>query len=240
MHTDTLFNKYYYDRNNFVGGTAAFHDLCRQVIPINSRILELGCGPSNPTSEYLATLGQLDGADISSEVLRNHFLRNAYVYDGFTIPVASATFSACVSDFVLEHVKDPDQHFIEVGRVLKPGGVYCFRTPNLLHYVSLAARLLPFSLHKAIANKIRGLPEDHHEPYKTYYRVNTSKTIRRFSRAAGLHVSQLLFIEPEPSYGKAYPLLFYPMCAYERLVNSVPLLARLRVNILAVLKKSPI
>jgi hypothetical protein len=44
-------------------------------------------------------------------------------------------------------------------------------------------------------------------------------------------------IEAEPSYGAAHPLLFYPMMAYERVVNSSDLFSVFRVNILGTLRK---
>jgi SAM-dependent methyltransferase len=237
MNTEPLFNKYYFDRVDFVGGTTAFHNLCQNAIQTNSRILEIGCGPSNEMSERLSSLGDLEGADISPEALDNRFLKHVHLYDGVTLPVPTASFIACVSNYVLEHIQDPTQHFLEVSRVLKPGGVYCFRTPNLLHYVSFAAKVLPHNMHRLIANRVRSLPGDHHEPYRTYYRANLSSTIRHLARTAGLDVVQLHLIEKEPSYGKAHSLLFYPMLAYERLVNSTDLFAHFRVNIIAVLQK---
>jgi hypothetical protein len=44
-------------------------------------------------------------------------------------------------------------------------------------------------------------------------------------------------IEKEPSYARVSAALFYPMMAYERLVNSYPRLGTFRVNILGVLQK---
>lgn len=52
-----------------------------------------------------------------------------------------------------------------------------------------------------------------------------------------LDVAVLRTIEKAPSYGMASRLLFYPMMAYERLVNSSELFAGWRANILAVLRK---
>jgi hypothetical protein len=44
-------------------------------------------------------------------------------------------------------------------------------------------------------------------------------------------------IEKEPSYGMVSPLMFYPLLAYERLVNATEAFAGARANILAVLRK---
>lgn len=237
MNTEALFKKYYYDQPRFIGGTTVFHNFCQKHIPVHSRILEIGCGPTNETSRLLSSIGYLEGADVSVEALGNRYLRHAHIYDGVTLPIPSETFDACASDFVLEHIQNPRQHFLEVCRILKPGGIYCLRTPNLLHYVSLPASVLPHSFHRLIANRVRSLPPDHHEPYTTYYRANRPSRLMHLSAIAGMTVKQLLMLEAEPSYGRAHALLFYPMLAYERLVNSADIFAMFRVCMIAELQK---
>jgi hypothetical protein len=44
-------------------------------------------------------------------------------------------------------------------------------------------------------------------------------------------------IEPEPSYGKAHALLFYPMMAYERIVNLSGAFSGFRITMLAAVRK---
>ena len=58
-------------------------------------------------------------------------------------PFADATFGVCVSNYVVEHVENTREHLSEISRVLAPGGAYIFRTPNLYHYVGLAAHFTP-------------------------------------------------------------------------------------------------
>jgi SAM-dependent methyltransferase len=237
MGTEPLFAKYYYSRTGFVDGTTEFHRLCARFIPAGERVLEIGPGSSNKTSAFLASRGSVVGVDISSEVLGNECLAEARVYDGQRIPFESGSFAACVSDFVLEHVVNAGEHFREIGRVLQPGGVYCFRTPNLWHYVTLGSKILPHRLHLLLANRLRGLGNGAHAPYPTEYEANTRPRIRRLAAASGLEDVALETIEKEPSYARASAALFYPMMAYERLVNSSPRLGGFRVNILGVLQK---
>jgi SAM-dependent methyltransferase len=237
MKTEVLFAKYYYSRPEFVDGTTEFHRLCTRLLPVGERVLEIGAGPTNATSAFLASQGPVVGVDISHEVLGNVCLTEARVYDGLQIPFEDASFAACVSDYVLEHVVNPREHFREVGRILRPGGVYCFRTPNLWHYVTLGSKILPHRLHTHIANGLRGLGNDAHEPYPTVYAANTKSRIRRLAVASGLQAVLLETIEKEPSYGRTNTALFLLMMAYERLVNSSRLLGGLRVNILGVLQQ---
>jgi SAM-dependent methyltransferase len=50
--------------------------------------------------------------------------------DGVTLPFADRSFDTVVSFDVFEHIPDSDAHLREVRRVLRPGGVYFFQTPN--------------------------------------------------------------------------------------------------------------
>lgn len=239
MSTAVLFEKYYFSRSDFATGVSRFHHLLSREIPEGARVLEIGAGPSNPTSRFLAAHFRLEGVDVSEEVIGNQFLERAQVYDGVTLPFASGSFDACVSYYVMEHVSEPVAHFREAARILRDGGAYFFCTPNLWHYVTLGSFLLPYWAHRKMANRLRGLGEEAHQPYPTFYRANTPGTIRRAARAAGMTVAALDMIEFEPCYGRWHSALFYPMMAYERLVNSSPLFAPFRINIHAMLRKLP-
>jgi SAM-dependent methyltransferase len=228
----------YYDRaRGWIDGTTEFHTLCGGAIPPGANILEIGAGPTNPSSDFLATRGDLTGLDVDPDVAGNRALRRSSVFDGGRFPFDDASFDACVSNYVVEHVPDPSVHLAEIRRVLVPGGAYVFRTPNRYHYVGLVSWLTPHWFHGLVANRLRGLPADAHDPYPTVYAMNSRRDVRRLARASMLDVEVLRVVEKEPSYASASRLLFYPLLAYERVVNSSERLAGLRANILAVLRK---
>jgi SAM-dependent methyltransferase len=232
----TLFHKYYYSRPDFVDGTTQFHRLCRLNIQPGSNILEIGAGPANPTSTFLSSLGRLTGLDVSEEVASNKALAEWRVLSGSTFPWPRACFDACVSNYVLEHVATPAEHFREARRVLRVGGVYCFRTPNIWHYVTIGSRLLPHSAHLLLANRLRGLNPEAHEPYPTVYRCNSRSAVRATARVSGFELLDLSIIEKEPMYGRASKFLFYPMLAWERVVNSHRIFSSLGANLLVTLR----
>ena len=234
---DRLFDRFYAKERGYGGGTARFHDLLAAKIPPGASILEIGAGSANPTTEQLARIGRVTAVDISEEVLDNHFADSTSQFDGGRLPFAEGEFDSCVSNYVLEHVENPDVHFQEVARVLRPGGVYVVRTPNLLHYVASASRLLPHFAHVKLANRMRALPEGSHEPWPTVYRANRPARLRRLAADAGLTTETCITIECEPSYAKGSVLLFFPMMVYERFVNMTEALAPFRASINAVFRK---
>ena len=229
--------KYYPASSGWTDGTTEFHDLCSAVIPAGAEILEIGSGPPNPTSEFLATSGIVRGVDIDPDISLNDALLSAHVLTDDTYPFSDNTFDACVSNYVVEHVADPSAHLREILRVLKPNGVYVFRAPNFFHYVSMVSHLTPHWFHLLVANRLRNLPSESHDPYPTQYKMNTRASLEKKAHDAGFEVDEIRFIEKEPMYGLGSKLLFFPFMAYERVVNRFDSLRPLRANILAVLRK---
>ena len=213
-------------------GTRDFFQLLKNYC--GNRILEIGAGPTNDTSDYLKTLGELHGIDVDPEVLQNRALRTAAVFQQ-DFPFADESFDTCVSNYVCEHIDDPKQHLAEVWRVLKPAGPYIFRTPNRFHYTALVSSVTPHSFHLKTANKLRGI--EGHDPYPTRYRFNSRSRVEALAREAGFTVEYMRLIEKEPSYGMSSRLLFLAFTAYERVINSAELFAPLRSSLFVVLRK---
>ncbi len=234
---EQMMRAFYDPARGFVDGTTEFHRLCQGLLPRGARILEVGSGPSNATSRFLATLGELHGIDIDPDVKQNDALKSAEVLTGARYPYEDGFFDLAVSNYVVEHVDDPSAHLTEIGRVLKPGGAYAFRTPNRYHYVAAFSGLTPHWVHLAIANRLRGLGRDAHDPYPTHYRMNTKAAVERFAEQTGFFVEDLRFVEKEPSYGRFSPILFLTFAAYERAVNATEALSGLRSNLFVVLRK---
>lgn len=231
-------DRFYRGRKGWIDGTTEFHELCASRIRVGSTILEIGAGPTNSTSAFLARLGDNHGLDVDPVVRTNTALRSATVLAGTAYPFPDGSFDACVSDYVVEHLEQPELHLSEVRRVLKPSGVYVFRTPNRHHYVAVVSRHTPYWFHRLVANRVRRLPAEAHEPHPTYYRLNDPRAIRIESDKLGLGVEHLGMIEKEPSYGMGSRLLFLMGLAYERLVNSTDRLSWLRANVFCVLRRS--
>ncbi|QTA79208.1 SAM-dependent methyltransferase [Desulfonema limicola] len=220
--------KYYSPEKGWIDGTTQFHNLCRGFISETSKVLEFGAGPSNKTSQFLSGISaELVGLDVDLEVKENKFLSAAFTYDGSFFPFDAGTFDIVVSNYVMEHVAQPLLICKEISRVLKPGGVFIFRTPNFFHYVPILSYFFPMGL----ANWVRNLPDDAHDPYPTVYKFNSETKCREILNAAGFEIIELHLVEKEPSYGMKSRLLFFPMMAYERMVNATEKLRQFRVNI---------
>ncbi len=234
---DVWTHRFYRSRSGWTDGTTEFHALCREHITPKARILEVGAGPTNRTSEFLASLGELHGLDVSDEVRGNVHLTSSALIEGGRYPFPDSSFDLVVSNYVVEHVDDASLHLAEIHRVLVSGGRYIFRTPNLIHYVAIVSRFTAHGTHKLLANRLRNLPSHNHEPWPTVYAMNTPTAVRRYARLAGLEVESLEMVEKEPSYGMYARSLFLAFMAYERIVNASDWFAGLRANMFVVLRK---
>ena len=77
----------FYDRSRgFKDGTAEFHELCAAHLPPGGRYLEVGAGPTNATSTFLASLGETHGLDPDPDVRNNEALTSAATRSAQTVP----------------------------------------------------------------------------------------------------------------------------------------------------------
>ncbi len=122
----------------------------------------------------------------------------------------------------------------EVRRVLKPGGVFLFKTPNKTHYMPMIARLTPHRFHRFV-NRLRGRAEV--DTFPTLYRANTDRDVRALAEKSALGILRIERIEGRPEYMRfAWPI-YLVGAAYERLVNAFALLARFRILLIVQLEK---
>lgn len=234
---DALYQRYYSDPA--CNRTNEFFNWIRTRTNPESRLLNLGAGPATgyEVVNFKDEVAEVVGADIDPDVLTNTELDRAVVIADGKLPLPDNYFDVAFSDMVVEHVEKPDQFLAEAHRVLKPGGAYFFRTPNLYHYVALIARATPHWVHERLANRVRGLAAEAHDPYPTFYRLNTRRAVRTAARQAGFSDAEIRMVEGHPSYLVFHAVPFLAGVAYERLVNSTEALSGLRANILARLVK---
>ena len=197
----------------------------------NSRVLDVGAGTGEKFSYDLkGRVAEMAGADLDSRVETNSLLDRGLCGDITAIPVENGYFDLVFCRYVLEHIAKPEQFLREMHRVLKRGGHFVFLTPNKWHYVSVFARLTPHWFHGWYNARLRG--RDEKDTFPTLYRLNTKRALRRYLGAAGFVEETLIQRETCPGYLLWSKPAFYIGLAYERFVNSTPMLSGLRVHLL--------
>jgi SAM-dependent methyltransferase len=233
MISKSTFQRFYPDESR--NGEVAFYGWLRQFTTPRTVMLNLGAGPPaarEPIRILKGEVARVIGADIDANVMQNAELDEARIipHNG-VLPFSENTFDVVLSDWVLEHVETPVRFLSEVRRVLKKGGSFFFRTPNKHHYVALIARMTPEWFHNLVANWARGFPPENHEPWPTYYRLNSREAVRTAGHEAGFNQVEVRMWEPEPHYMVFNLVPFVIGYAYERIVNSSQALSGIRGNI---------
>ena len=201
----------------------------------DSIVLDLGAGAGIVSQmDFRDKVAYVCGVDLDSRVVDNQMLDEGRVSDAGEIPYDDNYFDIVFSDNVLEHLDQPLDVFEEVNRVLKPGGVFVFKTPNMWHYMPVIARLTPHFFHKYV-NKIRGRSEV--DTFPTRYRANTKRDIIKLADASGFYVDSIERIEGRPEYLRMMWLTYIFGIIYERLVSSSCLFEWMRVLLVGSLRK---
>jgi SAM-dependent methyltransferase len=104
------------------------HSLLRQAVKeraqqLKGRMLDLGCG-AQPYRDLFGHVDRYVGMDMPGGAVVD-------VYgSGTLLPFASSTFDSILCNEVIEHVPEPSSVFVEIYRVLKPGGILLLTTPQ--------------------------------------------------------------------------------------------------------------
>jgi len=144
----------------------AAYALCAPLLS-GGRVLDLGCGVGH-SFELLAPRVSV-GVDIDPAVLVGQ-ARETRAADMRELPFPDRSFGSVLAVQSLEHVPDPERVLGEVARVLGPGGLAVFVTPNRLtfglpdeiidpyHYVEFSAAELDALCRATFAEvEVRGI-----------------------------------------------------------------------------------
>jgi SAM-dependent methyltransferase len=135
---------------------------------------------------------------------------------------------------VVEHLNNPDVQFQEVYRVLKPGGLFIFHTPNALGYLTIGARLVPDRFKDRLVYLLDGRNEN--DVFETHYKANTRRRIGELAEAAGFELTKIKMLVSEAGF-MFVPPLAVPELVWIRLLMTESL-KPLRTTIIAILRKT--
>ena len=233
LEKQNIWRKKYQQRHpDWQPATELYANLVRQHLTPSARMLDIGCGRGGLVEQLAHPLHHIVGIDPDWLSLREHRLelpRTAGISDD--LPFAPATFDVAFASWVLEHLARPFLTFKSVARVLKPGGVFVFITPNGRHPLAMLNRTLGKigRLQGRLVAQLYGRAAE--DTFVTHYRANTPKDLQTFAAQAGLELIAL-HIVPDPTY-LAFNRLFFELMT--RIENGLP--ASRKIHLVGVLQK---
>jgi SAM-dependent methyltransferase len=207
------YKNFFYPESRFGGfsnvdGTLAFYHRVNALIDTQTTVIDVGCGRGSYQDDPVSYRKQVRilkgkclaviGLDVDPSAQENPYLDEFRLITGEKWPVDDESAGLCLADNVLEHIENPDRFFLECKRMLIPGGYLCIRTPNLLSYVGLIARLVPNRQHVPVLQIVK---DDVNEVdvFPTYYRCNTLLRLRSTLQRLGFDACVYGY-EAEPTY----------------------------------------
>lgn len=214
-----LRERYRRQRPGWRPATETYSELVRTYLGPGDLLLDLGCGRGGLVEQLTHPLSQVMGVDPDLTSLREHRLPlpRAQAFS-HRLPFAADTFDLIFASWLLEHLPEPDQDFKEVARVLRPGGIFIFITPNRRHPLSLFNHLLG-RLGHVQGWLVRGLyGRAAADAFPTYYRANSRRDLEQLAAASNLRLERLQTVA-DPTYLAFTPALFELM---QRLEAQIP------------------
>ena len=211
-------------------------------IPDRCAWLDLGCGrqmlASWMRSEEQAVAGRavmLAGIDLDWEGLRaNPFVSARILGTLERLPFRAEVFDVATANMVVEHLRNPATMLEEVNRVLRPGGLFVFHTPNRNAAMIRVAALMPQFMKNCLARLLEGRREE--EVFPAFYRINTPAAISQMAAASGFRVRQIRSVSSSAVTALLGPLAIVELL-YLRLLEAKSF-RNYRSNLIAVLQKA--
>jgi SAM-dependent methyltransferase len=190
------------EENVRTGPQQKYVDKLRNIVKRETWWLDIGCGRkiapdwalSQPQQTAAFGGSTLIGIDVDMAIREHPLLKARAFALADDLPFRNESFDLVSANMVMEHVRNPARVLSEVHRVLKPGGMFVFHTPNYMYYPVMASSVVP----QKVKERLIWLIERRHESdvFPTAYRINTGSTIRKLALQTGFTVSELQYNAP--------------------------------------------
>ncbi|MDP3481208.1 MAG: class I SAM-dependent methyltransferase, partial [Desulfoprunum sp.] len=216
------------------------NELCTYTENIQSW-LDLGCGHqllpawrSQSELDLVRKIPMLVGLDYDWGSLKNHRSIDVLVRGDISrLPFRNDSFDLVTSNMVFEHLTDPVGQLKEILRVLKPGGMLMFHTPNALGYGTLLARMIPDVVKDKLVYLLDG--REAHDVFKAYYKINSLAQIERVVLETSFSICRVRSVVSDAIFAVIPPLAVIELFCIRLLMRKC--FRRIRSSFIVVLQK---
>jgi len=209
-----------------IDGTMAFYSRVNGLINPEYVVVDVGCGRGKCGDDPVAIRRNLRilkgkcqkviGIDVDETAQTNPYIDEFFLVENGNWPIGDDTVDLCICDSVLEHISDATKFFLESQRVLKPGGFFCARTPNVCSFFGLASILIPNRWHKRVLELVQKKRKGE-DIFPTLYRCNTTGKLKKILTDNGFDFC-IYGYEAEPAYANFSRILYCLMALSRRFI----------------------
>ncbi|MBU2081797.1 class I SAM-dependent methyltransferase [Patescibacteria group bacterium] len=214
---DYIWEKLNKKHPEFKTGGYFFRKYLKIYINNNSIIIDAGCGDNGILSEFKSIPKLIIGVDVNKKLLdKNQIVNKKIIANLEHIPLDSNSVDIVISEFVLEHLRSPSFVLKEIFRVLKPGGVFIFITPNIINPIMALCKILPHTIHVSLRKTLLKKEEETHF---TYYKANTYRKLLKLGALVGFQNCEILRAGNPEYFGFCKPLVSISIF-FEKLIDN--------------------
>lgn len=209
-----------------VDGTIAFYLRINALLSPESVVADIGCGRGKcnedpvPVRRNLRILKgkclKVIGLDVDTIAQSNPNIDAFYLIENDNWPIGDNSVDLCVCDSALEHIPNPEKFFSECSRILKPGGYFCARTPNVCSFFGLASIVIPNKWHQRVLEWVQKNRKSE-DVFPTLYRCNSKRKINKLLTNNGLD-GCVYGYAAEPSYTNFSRIVYYLTAVSQRII----------------------
>ena len=207
----------------------------------NATWLDLGCGHhvlpmwrEKQEAELVRRARLAVGLDYDwPSLLKHRSIKNRVRGNISTLCFKAEAFDLVTANMVMEHLDSPDVQYREVFRILKPGGLFVFHTPNAYGYTTISARMIPEAMKAGLIKVLDGRASE--DVFKTHYRSNTEDQICRLAQATGFEVERIHYIASSAKFAVILPIAVLELLWIKLLLTNS--FRKLRTNLIVILVK---
>jgi ubiquinone/menaquinone biosynthesis C-methylase UbiE len=171
-------------------------------------------------------------ADLIS-LKKNQCIHRKVLGDIQNLCFKNSSFDLVTANMVVEHVRNPELLLLEVKRVLAPGGLFMFHTPNLRGYTTLIANNIPGIFKKKLIYFLQGRKDE--DVFPAFYRLNTHKAVSKIASEVKFDIEEIQMLESSTQTFKLGPIVLVEL-AWIRMLRSFKLV-KYYTNMIVMLRK---
>ncbi len=189
--------------------------------------IDIGCGNNVSVADRGSAAKLSLGIDC---LMPNIEMKDLFVVGSIgALPIKAESADLVTLRFVVEHLKNVEEDFAEVSRILKPGGHLIVMTTNTWSPFILLPRILPYRLKNRLLRVLYKAKES--DIFPTYHRFNS---VRKMKILGGsFRLDKYLYVQDVNDVRKWIFIVFF----FWHLFTKPKLLQVFRTNIFAIFVK---